>query len=76
MLFHISISLKTRGDLVNSKCDHKALGLRIKSIGTPVVFLVLQVRGKGLRRSEEEWRVSTGQPLAAQLVVITKMYFL
>lgn len=60
MLFHINISLKTRGDLVNNKCDHESLGLRIKSIGTLVVFLVLWVRGKGLMRSEEEWRVSAG----------------
>lgn len=77
MLFHISINLTARGDLVNNKCDHEALGLRIKGMGTQVVFsLVLQVRGRGLRRSEEEWRASSGQQLAAQLVVISKIWVL
>lgn len=74
MLFNISINLTARGNLVNSKCDDEALGLRIKGMKTQVVFSsVLQVRGKGLRRSEEEWRVFAGQPLAEQLVVITKI---
>lgn len=35
-----------------------------------------QVRVKGLRKSEEEWTVSAGEQLAAQLVVITKICFL
>ena len=77
MLFHISINLTAMGDLVNSKCDREALGLRNKGMGIQVVFpSVLQVRGKGLGRTEEKWRASAGQQLAVQFVVITKIWFL
>lgn len=74
MLLHISINFTVRGDLVNSKCELEALGLRIKGMGTQVVFSsVLKVRGKGLRSREEEW---ADQQLAAQFVVIAKILFL
>lgn len=59
---------------MNSKCEHEALGLRIKGMGTQVVLSsVLKVRGKGLRSREEEW---ADQQLAAQFVVIAKILFL
>lgn len=74
MLLHMSINFTVRGDLVNSKCEHEAPGLRIKGMGTQVVFSsVLKVRGKGLRSREEEW---ADQQLAAQFVVIAKILFL
>lgn len=71
IFLHININFTVRGGLLNSKCEHEALELRTRGLGTQVAFSsMLQVRGKGLR-CREGWEVSAGQQLAPPFVVVT-----
>lgn len=56
LLLHLGTNDTARGILDNSSSDYRALGTVLKGMGAHVLFSILVVRGKGVRR-----RAITGQ---------------
>ena len=69
LLFHLDTN--ARGDLGSTRHDYMGLRTVVKGMGPQVLFFILLVRGKGLRRTLDP----THQQLVAQLVLAAEFLF-